>query len=123
MRLINSQLPPAAKELDKELRDILKQKDDAVRSQDFDKAGELLDREMEIKEQIRTIASNKKNEADCVEYSPFVNEEEIAHIVASWTGEPVHKINESESENLKHIEDTLHQLIIGQEEAVIYTSR
>ncbi|HAA33351.1 MAG TPA: hypothetical protein DCE56_43555, partial [Cyanobacteria bacterium UBA8553] len=46
VRLINSQLPPAAKELDKELRQVLKEKDDAVRSQDFDRAGELRDREM-----------------------------------------------------------------------------
>ena len=123
VRLINSQLPPAAKELDKELREILKQKDDAVRSQDFDQAGELRDREMEIKEQIRTIASNKKNEAEGGEESPFVDEEEIAHIVASWTGVPVNKITESESEKLMHMEDTLHQRIIGQEDAVKATSR
>ena len=123
VRLMNSQLPPAAKELDKELREILKQKDDAVRSQDFDQAGELRDREMEIKEQIRTIASNKKNEADGGEDSPFVDEEEIAHIVASWTGVPVNKITESESEKLMHMEDTLHQRIIGQEDAVKATSR
>ena len=123
VRLINSQLPPAAKELDKELREILKQKDDAVRSQDFDQAGELRDREMEIKEQIRNIASNKKNEAEGGEESPFVDEEEIAHIVASWTGVPVNKITESESEKLMHMEDTLHQRIIGQEDAVKATSR
>ncbi|MCC0177913.1 ATP-dependent Clp protease ATP-binding subunit [Waterburya agarophytonicola K14] len=123
VRLINSQLPPAAKELDKELREILKQKDDAVRSQDFDKAGELRDREMEIKEEIRNIASTKKNEDDGGEESPFVDAEEIAHIVASWTGVPVNKITESESEKLMHMEDTLHQRIIGQEDAVKATSR
>ncbi|MGL5835261.1 MAG: ATP-dependent Clp protease ATP-binding subunit, partial [Waterburya sp.] len=123
VRLINSQLPPAAKELDKELREILKQKDEAVRSQDFDQAGELRDREMEIKEQIRTIASNKKNEADDGEDNANVDAEEIAHIVASWTGVPVNKITESESEKLMHMEDTLHQRIIGQEDAVKATSR
>ena len=123
VRLINSQLPPAAKELDKELREILKQKDDAVRSQDFDQAGELRDREMEIKEEIRNIASTKKNEDDGGEDSPFVDAEEIAHIVASWTGVPVNKITESESEKLMHMEDTLHQRIIGQEDAVKATSR
>ena len=123
VRLINSQLPPAAKELDKELREILKQKDDAVRSQDFDQAGELRDREMEIKEEIRNIASTKKNEEDGGDESPFVDAEEIAHIVASWTGVPVNKITESESEKLMHMEDTLHQRIIGQEDAVKATSR
>lgn len=121
VRLINSQLPPAAKELDKELRQILKEKDDAVRNQDFDKAGELRDREMDIKQQIRDIASSKKSEGDSGE--PEVNSEEIAHIVASWTGVPVNKLTESESEKLMHMEDTLHQRLIGQEDAVKAVSR
>ncbi|XHU96698.1 MAG: ATP-dependent Clp protease ATP-binding subunit [cyanobacterium endosymbiont of Rhopalodia gibba] len=121
VRLINSQLPPAAKELDKELRSILKQKDDAVRAQDFDKAGELRDREMKIKEEIRSISSAKKAEGDSDD--PFVDSEEIAHIVASWTGVPVNKLTETESEKLLHMEDTLHQRLIGQEDAVKAVSR
>ncbi|MDB9312030.1 ATP-dependent Clp protease ATP-binding subunit [Spirulina sp. CS-785/01] len=123
VRLINSQLPPAAKELDKELRQILKQKDDAVRSQDFDKAGELRDREMEIKSEIRAIASAKQNEGDSETEGPNVDAEEIAHIVASWTGVPVNKLTETESEKLLNMEDTLHQRLIGQEEAVKSVSR
>jgi ATP-dependent Clp protease ATP-binding subunit ClpC len=123
VRLINSQLPPAAKELDKELRQVLKEKDDAVRSQDFDRAGELRDREMEIKAEIRSIASNKKTGVSDNELSPVVTEEDIAQIVASWTGVPVNKLTESESEKLMHMEDTLHQRLIGQEEAVKAVSR
>lgn len=123
VRLLNSQLPPAAKELDKELRQVLKDKDDAVRSQDFDRAGELRDREMEIKSQIRTIAQTKKPEAGNEDFSPIVSEEDIAHIVASWTGVPVNKLTETESEKLMHMEDTLHQRLIGQEEAVRAVSR
>lgn len=123
VRLINSQLPPAAKELDKELRQVLKEKDDAVRSQDFDRAGELRDREMEIKAEIRSIASNKKTGVSDSELSPVVTEEDIAQIVASWTGVPVNKLTESESEKLMHMEDTLHQRLIGQEEAVKAVSR
>ncbi len=122
VRLINSQLPPAAKELDKELRQVLKQKDDAVRSQDFEKAGELRDREIEIKEEIRAIASGKKKE-DSDDASSFVDSEEIAHIVALWTGVPVNKLTESESEKLLQMEDTLHQRLIGQEEGVKAVSR
>ncbi|PZO20166.1 MAG: ATP-dependent Clp protease ATP-binding subunit ClpC [Leptolyngbya foveolarum] len=120
VRLLNSQLPPAAKELDKELRQVLKDKDNAVRSQDFDKAGELRDREMEIKTEIRSIAQTKKAEDDenIKEDSPKVTEEDIAHIVASWTGVPVNKLTESESEKLLHMEDVLHQRLIGQDEAV-----
>ncbi|AFY32974.1 ATP-dependent Clp protease ATP-binding subunit [Calothrix sp. PCC 7507] len=123
VRLINSQLPPAAKELDKELRQILKEKDDAVRSQDFDKAGELRDREMEIKAEIRAIAQSKTNGASGDGVEPVVTEEDIAHIVASWTGVPVNKLTESESEKLLHMEDTLHQRLIGQEDAVKAVSR
>ncbi|WGV28680.1 ATP-dependent Clp protease ATP-binding subunit [Halotia branconii] len=123
VRLINSQLPPAAKELDKELRQILKEKDDAVRSQDFDRAGELRDREMEIKGEIRAIAQSKTNGSGTESEEPVVTEEDIAHIVASWTGVPVNKLTESESEKLLHMEDTLHQRLIGQEEAVKAVSR
>jgi ATP-dependent Clp protease ATP-binding subunit ClpC len=123
VRLINSQLPPAAKELDRELRQVLKDKDDAVRSQNFDRAGELRDREMEIKAEIKAIAQNKKSESTNEDASPIVNEEDIAQIVASWTGVPVNKLTESESEKLLHMEDTLHTRLIGQEEAVKAVSR
>ena len=122
VRLINSQLPDEAKELDKELRRVLKEKDDAVRSQNFDRAGELRDREMEIKAEIRTLAANKNKDTD-VNDSPIVDEEEIAHIVASWTGVPVNKLTETEADKLLHMEDTLHERIIGQEEAVKAISR
>ncbi len=123
VRLINSQLPPAAKELDKELRGILKEKDDAVRNQDFDRAGELRDREMEIKAEIRAIANSKKTDPNNGGEGAVVDTEEIAHIVASWTGVPVSKLTESESEKLMHMEDTLHQRLIGQEDAVKSVSR
>jgi ATP-dependent Clp protease ATP-binding subunit ClpC len=123
VRLINSQLPPAAKELDKELRQVLKDKDDAVRSQNFDRAGTLRDREMEIKAEIKAIAQNKKTESTGGEEMPVVTEEDIAQIVASWTGVPVNKLTESESEKLLHMEDTLHQRLIGQDEAVKAVSR
>jgi ATP-dependent Clp protease ATP-binding subunit ClpC len=124
VRLLNSQLPPAAKELDKELRQVLKEKDEAVRQQDFDKAGELRDRELEIKEEIRAIAQSKKKEGtQKTDVSPVVTEEDIAQIVSSWTGVPVNKLTESESEKLLHMEDTLHQRMIGQDDAVKAVSR
>jgi ATP-dependent Clp protease ATP-binding subunit ClpC len=123
VRLLNSQLPAAAKELDKELRQVLKEKDEAVRSQDFDKAGQLKDRELEIKAEIKSIAQAKKAEGTNDDISPEVTEEDIAHIVASWTGVPVNKLTESESTKLLHMEETLHQRLIGQEEAVRAVSR
>jgi ATP-dependent Clp protease ATP-binding subunit ClpC len=123
VRLMNSQLPAGAKELDQELRDLLKSKDEAVRSQDFEKAGQLREREMEIKAQINAIAISKKGETKKIDKAPVVTEEDIAQIVAAWTSIPVNKLTKSESEKLLQMEETLHSRIIGQDEAVVAVSR
>ena len=119
VRVMNSQTPPEVKELKKQLPAVTKEKDTAVREQDFDKAGKLRDRELEIEAEIAEATINKSQ----VKTSPIVTEEDIAHIVANWTGVPVSKLTESESELLLHMEDTLHQRLIGQEEAVTAVSR
>ena len=119
VRVMNSQTPPEVKELKKQLPAVTKEKDTAVREQDFDKAGKLRDRELEIETEIAAATINKSQ----VKTSPIVTEEDIAHIVANWTGVPVSKLTESESELLLHMEDTLHQRLIGQEEAVSAVSR
>ncbi|HGY5531880.1 MAG TPA: ATP-dependent Clp protease ATP-binding subunit [Prochlorococcus sp.] len=154
VRLLNSKLPPAAKEVDKELRKIQKEKEDAVRDQDFSKAGELREKEVELREKIRTLLqssrqnseeqsptetvavddSNQENPTQQTEKdettstaieltTPLVTEEDIANIVASWTGVPVQKLTESESVKLLNMEDTLHQRLIGQDEAVKAVSK
>nr|QUE28520.1 ClpC [Porphyrostromium boryanum] len=123
VRLLNSQLPPAARELDKELRKVLKIKDEAIRAQKYEKAEQYRVREMEIKAQIAAIAQSKKTEPIRDVEDPMVNEEDIAEIVASWTGIPVTKLTKSEAEKLLHMEDTLHSRIIGQEEAVTAVSK
>jgi len=123
VRLMNSQLPAAAKELDQELRELLKSKDEAVRSQDFEEAGKLREREMEIKAQINAIALSKKGTSEDVNKTPTVTEEDIAQIVAAWTSIPVNKLTKSESEKLLQMEETLHSRIIGQDEAVVAVSR
>ncbi|CAK6696477.1 ATP-dependent Clp protease ATP-binding subunit [Synechococcus sp. BA-124 BA4] len=152
VRLMNSKLPPAAKELDKQLRAIQKQKEDSVRQQDFGKAGELRDKEVELRDQIRSILQARRDEepvaSTAVEGSaeataeaeastaadnalasssgerhPVVTEEDIAQIVASWTGVPVQKLTESESVKLLNMEETLHQRLIGQDEAVKAVSK
>jgi ATP-dependent Clp protease ATP-binding subunit ClpC len=123
VRLMNSQLPAAAKELDQELKEILKSKDEAVRGQDFEKAGQLREREMEVKAQINAIAQSKKGASEDVNKMPQVTEEDIAEIVAAWTSIPVNKLTKSESEKLLQMEETLHSRIIGQDEAVVAVSR
>ena len=143
VRLLNSKLPPEAKEVDKDLRKVQKEKEEAVRDQDFTKAGELREKEVELREKIRILLQNVRqkeetnaevqeeskqveslsNEQTKISNSPIVNEEDIAHIVASWTGVPVQKLTESESVKLLNMEDTLHQRLIGQDEAVKAVSK
>ncbi|MCY3536236.1 MAG: ATP-dependent Clp protease ATP-binding subunit [Synechococcus sp. SB0662_bin_45] len=134
VRLLNSKLPTAARELDRQLRQVLAQKDEAVRDQDFAKAGQLRDQEVELKQQIRDIIQGSRNQTESsataeagtgnrepsfgADGSPLVTEDDIAAIVASWTGVPVQKLTEKESVKLLNIEDTLHQRLIGQDEAV-----
>ena len=136
VRLMNSKLPPEAKEVDKELRTVQKDKEDAVRDQDFAKAGELREKEVELREKIRALMQTSRSSAEegssdesavstpaVVDTTPMVSEEDIAHIVASWTGVPVQKLTESESVKLLNMEETLHQRLIGQDEAVKAVSK
>ena len=146
VRLMNSKLPPEAKEVDKELRVVQKDKEDAVRDQDFAKAGELREKEVELREKIRALLQNSRSTSEItssegdsseavsstgsvattpavIDTTPMVNEEDIAHIVASWTGVPVQKLTESESVKLLNMEETLHQRLIGQDEAVKAVSK
>jgi ATP-dependent Clp protease ATP-binding subunit ClpC len=115
VRLRNSQ-NAASREIKRELLLVSKDKEGAVRVQDFDKAGTLRDKELELEGQL-------KAEENGFISNPIVDEEDIAQIVASWTGVPVNKLTESESEMLLHLEDTLHQRLIGQEQAVTAVSR
>ncbi len=115
VRLRNSQ-NAASRDIKRELLLVSKDKEQAVRVQDFDKAGTLRDKELELEEQL------KAEETGFIS-NPTVDEEDIAQIVASWTGVPVNKLTESESEMLLHLEDTLHQRLIGQEQAVTAVSR
>ncbi|MFS8000743.1 putative ClpA/B family, UVR domain, AAA+ ATPase domain, ATPase, AAA-type, core, Clp ATPase [Helianthus anomalus] len=127
VRLRHAQLPEEAKELEKELRQITKEKNEAVRGQDFEKAGELRDKEMDLKLQISTLIDKNKEmskaESEAGDEGPTVTEADIQHIVSTWTGIPVEKVNSDESDRLLKMEDTLHTRIIGQDEAVKAISR
>ncbi len=116
VRLRNSMVS-TNREIKRELTSVSKSKSEAVRAQNFDKAGTLRDRELELEKQLADAHDEKFVNI------PIVDEEDIAQIVASWTGVPVNKLTESESEMLLHLEDTLHQRLIGQEQAVTAVSR
>jgi len=127
VRLRHAQLPEEARELEKELRQITKEKNEAVRGQDFEKAGELRDREKDIKAQIAAVVDKGKEmtkaETELAEQGPMVTEVDIQHIVSSWTGIPVDKVSTDESSRLLKLEETLHKRVIGQDEAVEAISR
>ncbi|MBI3591579.1 MAG: ATP-dependent Clp protease ATP-binding subunit [Candidatus Melainabacteria bacterium] len=121
VRLRSSSLPPEGKEIEKELRIISRQKEQSIRSQEFEKASQLRDKEAELKEQIKEI-QNKWKEAQN-KNKPVVTDEEIAHIVSSWTGIPVGELTQGETEKLQKLEGILHERVIGQDVAVTAVSR
>lgn len=122
VRLRHSMLPPEAKELEKELKEIVQQKDAAIRDHDFEKAGELRDEEQAIRDKIRELTLAWKEEKGQTQ-ELVVTEENIAEVVAGWTKIPVSKLTEGETERLLKMEDVLHERIIGQQEAVTAISK
>ncbi|CAI9093263.1 OLC1v1028727C1 [Oldenlandia corymbosa var. corymbosa] len=127
VRLRYAQLPVKARELEKQLRQLAVLKDEAIRSQDFDKAKEIHDREMDLRAQIRTVIEKNKEmsiaETELEDGRIMVTEVDIQHIVALWTGIPVDKVSSDESDRLLKMEETLHNRVIGQDEAVKAISR
>ena len=106
---------PDFKALEDRLNTVKKEKEAAVTSQDFEKAAKLRDEEQVLVKEIDDKKSVAKEESD---QKLIVTEDDIAAVVAQWTGIPVAKIAEEESETLLHLEDELHKRVIGQDDAV-----
>jgi len=106
---------PDVKALEDRLNTVKKEKEAAVTSQDFEKAAKLRDEEQSLVKEIDDKKSVAKEES---EQKLVVTEDDIAAVVAQWTGIPVAKIAEEESETLLHLEDELHKRVIGQDDAV-----
>ena len=128
VRLEHTSIPEEAKELDKELKALQKEKDTAIRGQDFEAAGSIRDKEVELKSQIKAITEKKQEEAKAEiesgkETGPTVTEQDIADVVAAWTGIPVDKVASDEAQRLMGMEEKLHERLIGQEEAIVACSR
>ncbi len=108
--------PDSLKKLEEEIQEVEKDKEEAVRIQKFEKAASLRDRQKELKEKYEKEQKkwqNKNNKA-----VTDITEENIAEVIASWTGIPAKKITEDENERLKNLEKILHERVIGQNEAV-----
>ncbi len=121
VRLKVSNLSPEGKELEKELRALIKDKEDAIRNQEFEKASQLRDDEAELKDRIREMTQKYKEEHEA--NKPTVTAENVAEVISTMTGVPVTKLTEGESERLLKLEDTLHKRVIGQNEAVVAISK
>lgn len=106
---------PDVKALEDRLNTVKKEKEAAVTSQDFEKAAKLRDEEKSLSKEIDDKKSVAKEKSD---QKLIVTEEDIATVVAQWTGIPVAKIAEEESETLLHLEEELHKRVVGQDEAV-----
>jgi len=126
VRLENKRLPEGVLLLLEELQSVLGEKELAIREQDFEKAGQLLEYEMDIRVQVQVLKQalqiNEKTSLKRVQIDQ-VMEEDIADVIAAWTGIPMNKISESESKNLLNMEDTLHERLIGQHQAIISVSK
>ena len=121
VRLKVSNLSPEGKELEKELRVLIKDKEDAIRNQEFEKASQLRDEEADLKDRIREMAQKYREEHEA--NKPTVTAENVAEVIATMTGDPVTKLTEGESERLLKLEDTLHARVIGQHDAVVAISK
>ena len=111
---------PDVKALETQLADVKKEKEAAVTAQEFEKAAEMRDEEKRIEKEINDKKKAAKENSDA---KLVVTDEDIASVVAQWTGIPVSKIVQEESESLLHLEEELHKRVIGQDEAVVAVSK
>lgn len=116
VRLRSYTAPPNLKELEAKLEETRKEKDASVQSQEFEKAASLRDSEQRLREELEEMKNEWKKKQG--QENTEVVVEDIAQVVASWTGIPVSKLAEEETDRLLRMESILHERLVGQEEAV-----
>ncbi|MDQ6595418.1 ATP-dependent Clp protease ATP-binding subunit [Bacillus salipaludis] len=121
VRLRSYTTPPNLKELEVKLEDVRKEKDASVQSQEFEKAASLRDTEQRLREQLEETKKTWKEKQG--KENNEVTVEDIANVVSSWTGVPVSRLAQTETEKLLNLEEILHSRVIGQEEAVKAVSK
>ena len=113
--------PDSLKKLQEDIENAQKDKEEAIRTQKFEKAATLRDKERELKAKFEKEEEKWKNKNTKTMVN--ITEENIAEVISTWTGIPANKITENENERLKNLEKTLHQRVIGQNEAVEAVSK
>ncbi|PLT35363.1 ATP-dependent protease ATP-binding subunit ClpC [Bacillus sp. V5-8f] len=116
VRLRSYTTPPNLKELEQKLDEVRKEKDASVQSQEFEKAASLRDTEQRLREQLEETKKTWKEKQG--QENSAVTVDDIAHVVSSWTGVPVTRLAQTETDKLLNMEEILHSRVIGQEEAV-----
>ena len=113
--------PENLNKIEEKVNSYEKEKEEAIRVQDFEKAAKLRDKEREMKQKLEKEKEKweSKNKSSVTK----LTKEDIAEVIASWTGIPAKRITEDENEKLKHLEDNLHKRVIGQDEAVTAISK
>jgi ATP-dependent Clp protease ATP-binding subunit ClpC len=121
VRLRHASAPPELREAQKELDRVTKEKDAAINNQEYEEAARLREAEATSRETVERLRTEWQSQVSSDQ--PTVDEEEIAQVVAMWTGIPVTRIAAEESERLLHMEDALHGRVIGQQEAIEVISK
>ncbi|MEM8903954.1 MAG: ATP-dependent Clp protease ATP-binding subunit [Actinomycetota bacterium] len=116
LRIKRMETPPELKELENELAAVVEEKKQAVERQDFEEAGRLRDKEKELLGRKGDVEDQARSEG--VDLFDEVDEESIAEVLSIWTGIPVYKLTEEETQKLLRMEDELHKRIIGQQDAI-----
>ena len=120
VRMETEELSPELKSLEEKISALVKDKEAAINAQDYEKAAQLRDIEKDYREQVEI--ERDKRRKNMQQHRP-VTAEDIAAVVAGWTGIPVTRLTEDESQRLLHMEDTLHARVVGQDEAVKAVAR
>src|SRR6266545_1740526 len=116
VRIKRSYAPPSYQEASKGLDSLRREKEEAIAAQQYERAAELRDREVKLQDKLEGMEGDWKEERE--EHKPEVNAEDISEVVAMWTGIPVTRIASEESQRLLHMEDALHERVVGQDEAI-----
>ena len=120
-RIASAVPPPEVGELKDELQGIAEKKEDAIKDQDFERAAELRDDERDLLQRIKIRQEEWEEERK--RHRPEISTEDVAFIVGRWTGIPVTRIAQAETERLVHMEDELHERVVGQDDAIEAISR
>ena len=121
VRIQQSMAPEGLRETMKRLDQLISEKNTSIEKQDYERASALRDEEAALREKIQGLEQTRKDESD--DERPKVDDEVISQVVSMWTGIPVTRIKEEESERLLHMEEALHETVVSQDEAIKAVSR